>query len=144
MEAAAVRFQNLNIPEKTTEELSHLREIFTLLIETLQQRATRWQWYLCARITAAHTHTHTHTHTGVQTGVDLLSSKSNISTEDILSKLTPFPPCIEPIAVKPLLFDLALTTLHAPDLSAHVKVDEKKGILGRLGTGLLGSLWGKK
>eukprot|EP00657_Telonema_sp_P-1_P010608 TRINITY_DN5102_c0_g1_i1.p1 TRINITY_DN5102_c0_g1~~TRINITY_DN5102_c0_g1_i1.p1 ORF type:complete len:442 (+),score=166.94 TRINITY_DN5102_c0_g1_i1:170-1495(+) len=55
--------------------------------------------------------------------------------------LIEIPPKIEPIPVKPVVFDLAFNFVQMPDVSHRVAKQQSQGMLGKA-KGLLGKLWG--
>jgi signal recognition particle subunit SRP68 len=58
----------------------------------------------------------------------------------IPAQLVEFPPTVQSIACKPIMYDLALNHVKFPDLSARA-TQKKQGIMGKA-KGLLSSFWG--
>eukprot|EP00658_Telonema_sp_P-2_P023879 TRINITY_DN19580_c0_g1_i5.p1 TRINITY_DN19580_c0_g1~~TRINITY_DN19580_c0_g1_i5.p1 ORF type:complete len:598 (+),score=159.64 TRINITY_DN19580_c0_g1_i5:202-1995(+) len=58
-----------------------------------------------------------------------------------VAKLVDFPPSVQPVPCKPVVYDLAYNYIEMPDLSHRYQKQQSEGMLGKA-RGLLGKLWG--
>jgi len=128
-------------PKSAPSGFEEVHSLVVFLLGRFRDWSARWASRLAARVCARAA--------GVEDPVLRAASKElslNLSASSAADAiegpgLVPFPPTLQFIPCKPLLFDLASSALRPPDISHRVKA-EKKGILGRIGAGF--GLWGKK
>jgi len=145
----ALSRSDVSLPPTAPSPYSHIHTLVRRLQDDLPSRLRRWRARLAAKVVAQDSGLEDPLDKAASAGAGVAGASSAsaaaaastaaaAATTVKAGDLNAFPPAIEPIACKPLLFDLALSSFPPPDISHRVK-KESKGLLGRFT-----SWWGGK